>query len=496
MPQSNQYNVRERVAVLYQQRWWLALFCGSAMLSSLALTYVYAERYRAVATLLYRPTEHLQFQSQQKESLGFPVPMLPFEVIADTIGQLGTSEVILREVVERLDLDKPKKKTYTGLAKIYQDTKDWVKRVIRRTKEVLKYGRFIEKNPTSSAIIELASNVSVETTRKNYTILVEAVAKNPHQAAIIVDVWGDVMVRMLREENARVARVQGEELDRLLVVKKAELDSARQELEALKAAENFVELETEVGLNLHTTEQFERVARETEVDLAEARARLDELVAQRQLLEPMVRFSEMRADDPLFQELRALKSKREIEREGLLKRFPADHLEIATIEAELAAINQVLAKVDEKRTTSESTQLNEVHQQLLGSELELRAKLAGLQSARTALRNTLRDLRGRFGDPTLETRHRDIQLRLEILEEAYTKLSQAREEARLAESRSQSEIRVLHKATPQDTPFRPIKIYHVLASGILALLIGVGAVYLVDFWMSLWNAAGEKEAAT
>ena len=54
-----------------------------------------------------------------------------------------------------------------------------------------------------------------------------------------------------------------------------------------------------------------------------------------------------------------------------------------------------------------------------------------------------------------------------------------------AELESLGEIRVLHKATPQDAPFRPIKVYHVLLSGILAIILGIGVIYLVDFWKSL-----------
>ena len=72
-------------------------------------------------------------------------------------------------------------------------------------------------------------------------------------------------------------------------------------------------------------------------------------------------------------------------------------------------------------------------------------------------------------------------MQLSVLESDYKKLSTLREEVRAGELTNKAEVQVLHLATLPDRPFRPIKIDHVLASGMLALVFGVGFVYVFDF---------------
>jgi len=483
--QGEEFNPRQKLAVLRRYRSLLILFCLSAMLFSLILTYIYQERYRATTTIIYRPTQSVRFQASEFQSMGFPMPLLPFEAIGYTIGQVGKSESVMREVVQRLHLDRVPANDRTGFSYCYHETKRLLKGFIRNTKSVLKHGRIIERNPTSAAIEELARNTELEVTSQDYTAKINVIDKDPQRAAKIVDVLGDVLVRVLREESIKDARAKRQEAEGVLAAKKAELDDIRTGVEKLKLAHQFVSLKEEISLNLRSVDQFERDLRKNEEKLSACRAKLQMFKAQRELLKPMIESSKTETDDPLYMYLRNIESDREVKRKGLLERYFEDHPDVLTLDAEIKAVEKTLNEIEEKRISSQITSLNEVHRKILADELEVEAQIEGLEAAVAALKDVLADQKTRFGDPGVESQMNELILDLEVRESAYKQLATVCEEARIAELQSLSEIRVLHKATPQDMPIRPIKVYHVVLSGILALILGVGVAYFVDYWRSL-----------
>ncbi len=494
MTESDATGVQVRLSVLRRSRGLLILFCASAMLSSLALTYIYSERYRATTTVIYRPTDSIRLQNRQSQSLGFPVPMLPFEVIGQTISQIGTSEVIMREVVGNLGLDKPDTKRRAGFAYYFHETKKQIREFGGKAWQVLKYGRVIEENRTSAAIVDLAKNTTIDAERKDYTARIEVVDKDPERAAKIVDEIGRVLVKFIKTESVSSARRQYAELESRTVQTKSEMDALRKELEEVKTSRKLVSYTEEMSLNLKSIDEFERQMRDTEKRIAQAKGKLKAIESQKATLTPMIKSSETVKEDPVHDKLREMKAEREARLEGLLKRFPIDHPDVLMLQAELKATCQELAGLSPTRVGSQTTQINELHQKVLADEMETRAELTGLEAARESLNKSLAELRQKTPEPAVETRLEDLRLKLVVLETNYRQLATAKEDARIAELQGEGEIRVLHPATPQDAPFRPIKIYHVLVSGLLALMLGVGVACVVDFWRSLAEGQGTSES--
>ena len=135
--------------------------------------------------------------------------------------------------------------------------------------------------------------------------------------------------------------------------------------------------------------------------------------------------------------------------------------------------------------TRQTSGLNDVYVAVHADEQDAAATLAGLMASHRSLAQELQTFGSRLQDPAIKTRHSELTLQLDVLEDTFTQLSNSHAESRIAELKNASEIRVLHAATPQDLPFRPIKAYHVLSAGALALIAGTGFVYFLDFWRAL-----------
>lgn len=191
--------------------------------------------------------------------MGFPIPVTqPFEALGLTIKQLATSERILRPVVRDLGLDQKEQSNATGLVRLYRQTKDFLKEKASQTIQILKFGRVIEGNPTSEAIEQLAENTTIDTKQKNYAAILVVVDKDPARAARIVDRIASELIKFMERESIGSARQQGEELDRRLAEKKAEIDRLRTTLREIKTRDGMINLAEETTLRLQTAEAAER----------------------------------------------------------------------------------------------------------------------------------------------------------------------------------------------------------------------------------------------
>ena len=97
---------RKYYEILVRQKGFVLVFCFSATLSSLALTYVFSEKYIAATNIYYRPLERSLLRQKGIEAFGAPVPSAPFGVIVQSLQDIIRSDAILRQVVETHGLDK------------------------------------------------------------------------------------------------------------------------------------------------------------------------------------------------------------------------------------------------------------------------------------------------------------------------------------------------------------------------------------------------------
>jgi uncharacterized protein involved in exopolysaccharide biosynthesis len=239
-------------------------------------------------------------------------------------------------------------------------------------------------------------------------------------SAAIVDRIAAELTTYMREESVRTAQERGAEIDRRLRDKKAEIDQRRTQVEALKTRHNFMDLNEEAKIRFHNAQQLDMDLTSNASQLSAARARLNTVTAQRQP-------ERNNGVSPTFNHLRQLEMSLE------------------------------------------------------SDELKARTEVAGLEAARPPLASSLEATRSQIPRPAVEAELNDLNLQLAVLESDYKKLATLREEVRATELLSKAEVYPLHQATPPDEPNRPVKVYHVLLSGLLALCLGICLVYLCDF---------------
>ena len=162
-------NIGDYTKILAAQKAFILVFCISATLVSLAITYFVSEKYVTGTTILYTPTATIQLRAKGTETFGAPAPTTPFKVILQTIRDAAKNEIVLRPVVKKLKLDQEIEAQYgTWYMKWYEESKTWIKTRIMELKSILKYGRIIEEDPTVSAIVKLRRNMDIASTKDSF----------------------------------------------------------------------------------------------------------------------------------------------------------------------------------------------------------------------------------------------------------------------------------------------------------------------------------------
>ena len=265
---------RESLRPLREHRAFIAVFVLSAMLSALALTYLYSERYRADATIFFKPSDITEMNAHGEEALGSRLPVPTQKNLTQTITQLATSDVVLGRVVADLRLDLPKRRDTSGpwYRHYYKELKYTIEDYADDIWKVLKYGEIIN-DPVASAVYRLYKLVKI-TNDDSYVYTVAVTADTPAEAAQRTDHLVTVLTQLLQRDDRVAFEHRTAELVRLRDQKAHEIESLEAALQNLLATNRVVSLDEELK---SVTERLSRLRQQwadTQADLDQSDARV------------------------------------------------------------------------------------------------------------------------------------------------------------------------------------------------------------------------------
>jgi uncharacterized protein involved in exopolysaccharide biosynthesis len=456
------------------------------VLSSIGITYVLSEKYRASLTVLYQPREDITFQSKAREALGFPLPLVPLETIANTLEDIVTGDAVLEQTVRELHLDvKPERVASVGLMGKVADLKDWFKETRENTWQVLKYGRVLPRDPFRSAVGTLRANLSLKRVNKAYTFRLEVLNEDPKRAAKIVETVGALLADAVANQKSHAGRENRKNIEARRQLAEHEVAALRYRLQALKVNTGISSLDEELSLRLKSLNTFEEELSRDRTQLRSLEERRAALESQLGGQKPTEKYETTMAENPVFGHLRMEKAQLEIERAGMLEKFTQQNKDVKAVDAKLAETDARLTNEKPEVLHSESTRTNDLHQKLESDLLSVRADIEAAKAKEVALQDTLQNetavtRRMVKSEPTIE----QAILQLSAAEASFKLINEAYEEARLSESRTLSEIMVPNPATIPFEPVRPIRILHVGVTLLLALALAIGLSLSAHFFDS------------
>ena len=271
---------RKYITILSQQKAFLLVFCLSASLCSLALTYVFSEKYVAGAAIFYRPVETNVLRQQDTETFGAPAPHAPFKVIVQTLQHIVRSDAILRPVVKRLHLDeKVHVREPAWYKRWYRKTKDFLKDLAGKAWMILKYGRIIKDDPTVGAIATLSEDIDISTTKDSYVYALTVKHSSPVMAARIVDTTGEILVEWLTDQDKNPSEEKRIKLAQQLRDQEMAVEMLRRQLEQLLIKNKIASIPEETASSIKRLHATEQEVVQFEAEIKEQKTRITGLQA-------------------------------------------------------------------------------------------------------------------------------------------------------------------------------------------------------------------------
>jgi uncharacterized protein involved in exopolysaccharide biosynthesis len=424
---------------LREHRAFIIVFVLSAMLSALALTYMYSERYRAEATIFFKPAETTKLTQHTTEALGAPFPSnTQFVAVDKTISQLLDSDALLRQVVADLHLEIPEPRDVSGpwYVQYYTQIKNALEDYSSYAWDILRWGRIID-DPVGGAVARLRSSLKV-TSNDSYVYNLTASANTPQRAKAIADDLGTRLVDTLRRIDLGAAEERRDRLAELRDEKGRDLENIEEQIRDLQARNQIASLNDELTEATTLASNLQREQGDTKAELHESDAKLAELLAE------LTKLTELTA-----------------------------RTQLPTREAENAGRD--LAET----ARSSRSRFVRLTSDRLDAQLRsrgLNAKLASTDRSYAAAKARLQDL------AQVQAKYDFLSAQLAAAKRDYASLSDAYEEAVIETTTGQSQLHIEALATALPAPISPIKIYHVGAAGALALMIALGLAYVFDYF--------------
>src|SRR5262245_729277 len=262
---------------LRSRKWMIALLCVSAVVHVVALTYLIDEKYAASSLVLVRPRDDIRVISgteSRTNIFDYPVGLTPYEAPSRTVTEMLKSRAVAEQIVRNLGLDTIKRvPSNSATRELLYELKNQAKTLLKKTWDVVRFGRVIEGPTFNKAVAEVQKELLVTPTLKSYVFQISCR-------------WGDpVLARRIVEEATRVfLDVAGQfsqaEATSVREFMAQRLADAERQLSASRAAlQGFKEQNKSVLFTEETTEKIKTIAT-LEVSLEKTEAELVGLLRQ------------------------------------------------------------------------------------------------------------------------------------------------------------------------------------------------------------------------
>jgi len=247
-----------------------SIFCISAAISAVLITYAITEKYEASSLVLVRPQKDITFPGLQKRKnvVAFPLGTnIPLAATNKTFEELITSWTIAQKISEHLDLKDGPLPAGDSLKEQWMRLKSQIKAQLLQVWDLVRFGRIIESDSKKNDIDEIQKSLSMKPTKDSYVFEISSLWKTPEGAAAIVNAASAEFVNLLVDITSSEASHTRKLLERRLRSTAASLLSYRTQLKDFKEDNKSVSFSAELKEKI-------KVISKLESDLEELNAKL------------------------------------------------------------------------------------------------------------------------------------------------------------------------------------------------------------------------------
>lgn len=324
---------------------------------------------------------------------------------------------------------------------------------------------------------------------------------DPEMAANVVNnvmkAYLDNNLRTNREEADKAGRFVESQLPRA----EEELQKAAEALRQFRTQNQIVDLERESAAAVNSIALLQDQKNQAASQLSDT-AMQERAIRQQVKLEldqaiDVASLSQAPGIQEALSQLQQVQTRLATER----TRFKGNHPAIESLEDQEASLTALLqARVGEALGSSAqfnpgALQVGDVKRRLVENYAQLQAQRFGLESRVRTLSALEAEYRNRkTAIPTLEKQQSDLERRLELAQKAYENLNVRLQDIQVAKNQQVGNARIIQNALVPSQPSSRMRLILLAAGGMVGLLLGIAAAFLVDVIDRSLKTVKEAEA--
>lgn len=324
---------------------------------------------------------------------------------------------------------------------------------------------------------QMVARIKTLPVKESELLIIKITAKTPDEAQLVantlVDTFNERMTLLVRSEQSTVRQFIGERMQE----SKKELEIAETVLQKYKTDEKIAAPTEETKAIVDNLAMINKVSAENTIALAAAQAKAGS--ANHQLGKEKPGFV---ADSLLIQQYKGKLAELEVKLVTLSQKYTDKHPDVI---ATRAAIEETKTKLSEEAgrvVNADSPSTNPVHLALLQGKIQAEAEIAAGNAQQAAISGVIATSEKELNKlPAKEQGLARVMRDAIVAQEIYVMLAKRHEEARISEVMQPTDVQVIDIAVAPLKPISPNKKMNVVIGGILGLVIGLGAAFILEY---------------
>ena len=328
----------------------------------------------------------------------------------------------------------------------------------------------------------LQKGISIQPIQGSDAITVSVDSTDPLEAATAANALVEAFKKRTQYENQSDVRAAREFIEKQLASVQGQLGEAEDSVEAYQSEAGVVQPTQEATAIINRLTQLETARAEAEVSIFEAQARRQELERQLSEREQTVISSQTLSENPVVAQYRKALADLQIQRAQALEKYAPHHPVVAAIDGQITDIEKRLAAEIERVISTETVTLNPVRQSLIQQALQAESEVIAAQARRDGLDRMIGEAEKQISRlPSQEVQLTRLIRNRSVLENIYIMLMEKLEEFRITEEMTTADVQVIDPAETPVTPIKPRKMMNTAVAGMLALFVGCGLAFLMEY---------------
>lgn len=355
------------------------------------------------------------------------------------------------------------------------------------------YAELISETPVVQHVIDdlhlktdvrsLQGAVKVKPVTNTNIISLQVTWTDPVTSAKIANDFASVFVA--RETELVTGQASGalQYLDKQLPIARRNLASAEAAVSRYETSHNIADLTTQTTTTLGAAANIDAKINSIQLEKQQSDAQVASLSAQLAAMKPTSGGGSSVAQNPVIPQLRGQLAQLKIQLGSAQEQFTDSHPTVINLKQQIADLNAELKRQPPTIVASTNTIANPVYQQLsqqLGvaraTSASDSAQLGQLAQQRAQINPQLASL------PAQAARLAELKRSQKLAEDVYNALQQKYNDATVSRTTGMSDVTITQPALPELASKTPRLSMNLMVATIVGLLLGLGIIFLVDWF--------------